>query len=163
MKKIMMIPNLTYLSLPVFEELADRLTGHHLVYFDPDFINHESTFEKYEKRLPLLQTKFKDVIVYRDAEKGPAQGEELSRIQALLKLSAWSKRVIATIKHEDPDSIILGANGPFIYKLINTYFPKKKLFIIQQASLHPAEKQTVTLKRKLSYLVCRYGFKVPIF
>jgi UDP-N-acetylglucosamine 2-epimerase len=45
----------------------------------------------------------------------------------------------------------------------NTYFFDKKIFIIQQGSMLRAKELKYSLRDKVSYLIHRYGFQIPIF
>ena len=147
------------MSNPIYIPIADKIQNAIRIYLDTEYKMHSVLVTDYEKKIDSLKAHF-DKVDYIP-EKMNANNNK-SKVDELFGLKHKTKRIVSLINKINPDAIILGSDATDVFKVCNTFFAHKKLFVIQQSALRPFVEIKYSTKEKLSYLFYRYILKVPI-
>jgi hypothetical protein len=157
-KTALFIPSLHYLSNPVFIPVAQKMQGIKKVYLDAEYTMNKKYINDYPAQLKYL-SQFFDEVSALEYEVPTTHSSKFTELSELRKKSIDT---INAIERVNPDVIILGSDATDVFKICNTFFKRKKIYVIQQSALRPFVEKQYSFKEKLSYLLYKYVLKVPI-
>ncbi|HEX2787462.1 MAG TPA: CDP-glycerol glycerophosphotransferase family protein [Ignavibacteria bacterium] len=147
-KRILYIPNLSYLANPVFFSVIKHLPDFQNIYFDADYYKE---YENSANRLANDQQAMQLFDEYYRIDKNDkinfkSENEEINFI----------KNKIEGLK---PDAFVTISDKTFVYKICTAYFPDIPIFVIQTCAIKNSF-PGISFKQKLASLIKNNSFRL---